>query len=226
MSNVNELNSAQDQNKAKIDAEQAAIERAKTENGEEDLPYIPISDEFLHFEFTLYDTARNPITYKGHQLRLVFKVHPQSFDRSYKKLVSREQTRGGWVEYHGGDDLDIINVNGVSGAFVSDKDGSLISIGEGRTTSHEREWVNELLSIFRSNANSFDSRGFVYRSGIVHLSYDIGEYEGKFESLTITDNFEKPYSLDYNFTFVVERTIYSVAGNLRVYNSTVKKGHT
>ena len=211
---------------AKIQAGNEHINSAGDEFSSEggDAPYFPSEMDHVHFMFQLKDRAGNILKYKEVPLELTFHVNPQSFDRSYKKLVSREQTRGGWVEYHGGDDLDTINVNGVSGAFISDKDGSLISIAQGRTNSHERKVIEEFITLFRSNGNYFDSRGFVYEAGNVYLTYDLGVYIGKFETLSITDSFEKPYSLDYTFSFVVERTLFNKSYNLTVYDPKVVKG--
>ncbi len=174
---------------------------------------LPSSD-FLEFSFRLVNPlSGSVISYNGNPLVLTFHVNPQSFDRAYKKLTAREQTRGGWVEYYGGDDLDVINVNGISSAFISLDSYGLVNIAQGRAKTIARQEIDVLLDLFRNNANAYDSRGFIYKSGSVLLEYDRNIYAGKFETLTMTESAEKPYSLDYGFSFVVTETLYTHAGS-------------
>lgn len=162
----------------------------------------------IHFDINILDSNNSVLRYKnGTPMMLRFKVNPNSFDRAHKKTVNREQTRGGWVEYHGGDELDIINVSGVTDAFFT-TDLGMLNIKQGRKLSHGWNDMNAILSLFRSNGSKFDRRGMIYEANKVLLSYDVGKYYGLFESLTVTESTEKPYSFDYSFTYVITDTLY------------------
>lgn len=183
-----------------------------------DFGTMQTKDSFLKFKFQILTpdkrtSASGYLSDTDYTVRrlapysLIFHVNPSNFDRSFKKTVDREQTRGGWVEFHGGDELDTINVSGVTSAFV-DSGGRLVDISQGRYKSEGWKEYNEFVNLFRNNGSRFDLRGQIYQVGQVVLSYDTGIYLGLFESLNITESADKPFSYDYDFSFVVESTLY------------------
>lgn len=176
--------------------------------------YTPMhtSSEFLTFSFEVRDSFGNPISSRNGRtnapISMVFTVNPSNFDRSYKKMVDRQQTRAGWVEYHGGDELDTINVSGVVSAFV-DMRGALTSVQALAKDSHGWKEYEQLVALFRNNGNYYDrGKGMIYEAGNIILTYDEGVYKGIFENLSISESSDKPFSIDYNFSFIVEETLY------------------
>ena len=45
-------------------------------------------------------------------------INPTTMERNYSKRVTTQKTRGGWVEYHWGDELDTIEASGYTAAFL------------------------------------------------------------------------------------------------------------
>jgi len=54
--------------------------------------------------------------------------------------------------------------------------------------------------VLKSNKNRID------RVGDIYLNYDSTIYLGSFDSFSMTENAESPFTLDYNFQFTVQRT--------------------
>lgn len=174
-------------------------------------------DSYLHFKFQIVSDGRHPTESvfgpDTGNLTLNFRVNPKGFDRSYKKIVDRVQTRGGWVEYHGGDELDTINVNGTTGAFIDDN-GLIVNIAQGRYDTRTWKEYNKLINLFRNNGSLFDRRGLIYDTGFVVLHYDAGVYSGLFDSLEVKEDISSPYQYEYSFSFVVQKTLYSFKNNI------------
>lgn len=151
-----------------------------------------------------------PLRFAGGEVPdLIFQVPPANMEISAKKLPTREITKGGWVEFHGGDDLDMITVNGGIG-IIYRLDYGLVNISEGALDTPAYYFLESLLNTFRNNANSYDARGFIYNTGVVTLTYDRVIYKGLFENLSYSETVDKPYDREYNFTFIVEETSASL----------------
>ena len=166
---------------------------------------------FLKFRFSITDQGGNPLRFRGGELPdLIFAIPPSNMERSFKKLPTRETTKGGWVEYHGGDDLDMITVNGSVGMIFQQGVG-LVNISQGRQSTPARKFLNDLMAVYRNNGNSYDRRGFIYSTGYVKLHFDRAIYSGLFESISYTETVDKPYDYSYNFSFIVEKTEISLA---------------
>ena len=164
---------------------------------------------------------------------LYLHVNPSNFERPLRKIVSREMTKNAWVEFHGGDDLDMITCSGASGGFFIPGRGFVgmnepfYTPGTGaytyvnRNESQGYQELMSMISLFRSNANTYDDRGLVYEAGFVILNYDGNQFAGQFETLTITESAEKPFHMEYSFTFLVEQTIlrpvHRISSNSRAF---------
>lgn len=153
-------------------------------------------------------------------------ANPTSRETPFKKMITREPTRAGWVEWHGGDELDTMTVSGTTGAFY-DQEKGLISISEGRFQTNQRTFIENLLGIYRNNGVYTDRRGVPFKLGKVVCMYDLFVYEGFFETLTVTETADKPYSMTYSFTFTIERTEMNIpapsAKNYSVVDNTPYK---
>jgi hypothetical protein len=67
-------------------------------------------------------------------------VNPQNISYSYKKLITKERTKGGWTLQYWGEDLTTLNISGVTG-------------------SSGVEGINALYEIYRAEQYSFDAVG-------------------------------------------------------------------
>src|SRR6478736_6967307 len=54
-------------------------------------------------------------------------VNPSELEFQYKKIINRFRTRGGWVEEHWGDELDVVNVTASTGSFMNPGGGLAVS---------------------------------------------------------------------------------------------------
>lgn len=166
------------------------------------------------FSFSIKDkygatpTVRLP---NGQQIQyptLKFRANPTTLDRPFKKVNNIEPSLSGLIEYHGGDDVDILTISGATATFYNSYYG-LTNISEVRKATDAYQFIETLIALFLNNGFQYDSRGRVYAELFVYLSYDNNIYKGHFESLSVRDSVDKPYQLEYDFTFVAEETIYS-----------------
>lgn len=183
-----------------------------------------MAERKVRFQLQVVDRNGSPLRFKnGYVPDLIFYVPPSNYEVSAKKIPTREPTKGGWVEYHGGDDLDIITVNGSTGIMFSMGTG-LVNLSEGALGTDGYLFLNNLLTVFRNNGNSYDSRGLIYDTGYVKLIYDKFIYKGFLENLSYNDVADKPYHREYNFSYVVEDTLVSlirpIGGNSSIFRGT------
>jgi hypothetical protein len=203
--------------------------------------YRSPKDNRLDFTFRLVNKDNTPYSLNTYESRsgkpapiLTFKVNPASFDRPYKKIVSREMTRGAWVEFHGGDELDVITASGASGTMyfpfdpASGTGNLLVNVSEGRKATRANKFITDLIGMFKNNGNTYDARGFIYDTAYVLLQYDVGVYRGQFETLTVSESSEDPYQLEYSFSFLVEETLYKLTNRASKNHSgwSAKQGGT
>lgn len=172
-------------------------------------PYIP-------FRFQVTDQNGAPLRYKyGEVPELQFHVPPTNFEIAAKKIPTRELTKGGWVEFHGGDDLDILTASGGIGIIFLPGYG-LVSLSDGIGTDNSRnrtqslQFLESLLNVFRNNGNAYDRRGFIYSTGFVTLTYDRHIFRGLFENISYSETVDKPYDIEYNFSFIILETTVSL----------------
>lgn len=182
-------------------------------------------EDRLSFTLELRDTTGAPIrTRNGNEIpKLIFRVNPTNMSTSYKKVVSRELTLGGWVEYHGGDELDTITITGATGLMYIPDLGTIVDVSRiytdaegnentipGRTDSQVKAFtfLEKIIGYFKSNGCLYDARGMIYQRGQVYLTYDNAVYKGLIETLSVTEVADEPYSHQYNMTFIIENSIY------------------
>ena len=136
-----------------------------------------------------------------------FHVMPNSMQMSYRKNISRNRTRGGFVEEHFGDELDTIQINSATGSFLSLFSG-LTVVDRNKTLSMIN--FQEILSIYRNNACFYDSKGVVLSQGFVTLKWDNYLFNGQFVSFSWEETAESPFQFTFSFNFEVNRTTFQV----------------
>lgn len=124
-------------------------------------------------------------------------VNPSELDFSYRKLINRYETRAAIIEEHWGDELDIITVDGSTGAFFGDF---------GLTTAQRHEsfaMINfqEILALYRNNACLYDTNGAIIAQGDVVIIFDNYTISGQFQNFSFDEDAESPFQFKFNFTF-------------------------
>jgi hypothetical protein len=136
---------------------------------------------------------------------LTMKINPRNLDSSYSQLINRKRTLGGFIEEHWGEQLDSLSASGTTGEFFGEFG---LTNAMRRDTEMFRKF-EEFVTIYRNNGSVYDSRsGQIAAQGFVIMNYDSGIYHGFFESFTINESSQKPYCLDYDFSFKVTSEVY------------------
>jgi hypothetical protein len=132
-----------------------------------------------------------------------FHINPTSINFQYKKIITRQRTRGGWIEEHWGDELDVVNIEASTGSFLS------LETGLNVTRRHETlSMINfqEILAIYKNNACVYDNLGNIVNQGDVFIEYDTYKLFGQFQSFNWDETIDNPFRYVFNFAFEVKRT--------------------
>lgn len=138
---------------------------------------------------------------------MVLHSNPDNLEETYTKLVNRMVTRGGYVEQHWGEELDTLSCSGSTGAFVSIRTG-LAALNRKASIAYRKHL--ELKSLYLNNGCVYDQRGNVVFHGGINLHFDGGIYRGYFESLTISEAGDSPYTFKVDFSYKVEQSMRTV----------------
>jgi hypothetical protein len=159
-------------------------------------------------------------------LRMVLHVNPQSMQFTYAKTISRQQTLGGYIEYHWGSNPTEIAFNMATGGFMRLYTG--LSYTTGPTPSNDKLPANmrspdtggtrretiaydkflDLLALFHNNGTIYDSKGNVAFQGQILCTYDGGSWWGWFQNFTVEETAEKPYQFALTTSFTVEKELH------------------
>tara|TARA_B100000745_G_scaffold300447_1_gene254457 strand:- start:1460 stop:1951 length:492 start_codon:yes stop_codon:yes gene_type:complete len=140
---------------------------------------------------------------------LVLHINPNSFEESFAKLLSRQPTRGGFVEFHWGDELGSISASGSTGMFVSIASG--LSVLNRKASIAYRKY-QDLVSLYKNNGMVYDQRGNLVMRGGVRLYYSGVVYTGFFENLNVSESADKPFTFEVNWAFKVEHQVRNMGG--------------
>jgi len=138
---------------------------------------------------------------------LVLHMNPESLEESYQKLISRQITRGGYLEQHWGEELDSLSCTVNTGAFVSIGSG-LSVLNRKASVAYRKFW--DLVALYRNDGAVYDGRGNLILHGGVNMHFDSNIYYGYFENLDVNESGENPYTFSVNFTFKVKKSIRTV----------------
>lgn len=138
---------------------------------------------------------------------LLLHVNPTNWAEAYRKIINRDYTRGGYVEYHWGEELDTITCQASTGAFMSPATG-LASLNRRATIAWQR--FDDLFSLYRMNGNIYDANGSTVFHGGIRIHYDGGTYTGYFTSFTYTEAADSPFKFEMNWTFKVDEQLREI----------------
>jgi hypothetical protein len=134
-------------------------------------------------------------------------VNPSSMGMSYRKNISRNRTRGGFVEEHFGDELDTVQISASTGTFFSFDSGPS-TVDRHRTLAMVN--FQEVLALYRNNACVYDSKGVIIAQGFVTINWDNYKFNGQFSNFTWEETAENPFRYTFNFNFEVHRTTFAL----------------
>ena len=168
-----------------------------------------VTDNRVQMTFELVNAReRSNTTVSGGGLpNMVLHMNPTSIDESYAKLITRQFTRGGQVEFHWGEELDSFSCSLSTGMFLTTSNG--ISVLNRKASIAYQKYI-ELISIYRNNALIYDSKGNIIFTGSIRMHFDGSIFKGYFESLVITENSENSFTFEVAFEFKVEHQTRSV----------------
>lgn len=151
---------------------------------------------------------------------LYLHVNPKDLKESFAKKLERVQTRGGWVEFHWGDELDGISCSQSTGTFVNTQTG-LASVLRRETIAYSK--FLDLKALFHNNGSIYDDQGQIVLQGGVRIMYDTGVFTGYFTDFSIEENDDNPFTFDLSWSFkcysqvgrAYQRKLYSQSGGYR-----------
>jgi len=154
---------------------------------------------------------------------LILLVNPKNLDMNWRKLIAREQTIGGYVEAHWGEDLDRISCSGVSKPFKSTDQSIIIgatgeykerdgggAVVEGALRRDTEGWKKhkELLEFYKINGTRQDeTSGKVLTEEVIELRFSDWIFYGVFTDFRYSESALKPFLFDYSFSMEVYNTV-------------------
>jgi hypothetical protein len=136
---------------------------------------------------------------------LAMNINPDSLKSSYKQLIRRKRTLGGFLEEHWGEELDSLSLSGKSATFF----GELGLTNKTRRDTDAYREFEKLTSIYRNNGTLYDEKsGTIVAQGSVIMIYDSVVYRGFFESFEINEIAEKQFNLQYSLAFKVSQELF------------------
>lgn len=145
-------------------------------------------------------------------LKLVLHVNPRSMQLSYQKVITRTQTRGGFVEFHWGDGAEEITFDAATGGFMRLYTGlSNITGGDqGRRETIAYNKYLDLLALFHNNGAVYDRFGNIVVQGFIKISFDGGVHIGWFDGdFSVREDANQPYMFSLSSRFIIDQEIMS-----------------
>lgn len=144
-------------------------------------------------------------------IRLVLHVNPSSMQFSYTKQTERVQTRGGFVEFHWGDQLENITFEAATGGFMRLYSGLSNITGSGSGAQGRRETIAynkyiDLLALFHHNGAIYDAAGNIVVQGYIKMIFDGGSHIGWFDSnFSVTESATTPFMFALSGSFIIDK---------------------
>ena len=161
------------------------------------VPYLPMS---IHLKI---NQAPPP---------LYLLINPNSMSVGSTKKVTPQKVRAnqvttGYVVQHAFDELEVMNVSGITAMMYHPSLG--LTAKSAKTTIGYDQWA-KLLALFRNNGVNFNSKEDVIASvGRVAILYDGIEYRGSFDDFSWSTTSESPFNYTFSWTFTVSEKIDS-----------------
>jgi hypothetical protein len=165
---------------------------------------------------------------------MVLHVNPTSLSVSYTKLVTRTQTKGGYVEQHWGDGVQDLGFDMATGGFMRLYAGlSNITGGYGandlggtrrQTIAYDK--FLDILALYHNNGAIYDASGQIAFQGVIRVTFDEGVYTGWFKSFSVSEAADKPYQFSLTAAFEVHHEVMTMRTTAYTENSFLGTGYT
>ena len=167
-----------------------------------------------------YDKNKHLISWRIEGLRdtppeFTLIVNPVNLDISYTQLVNETRTMGGFLQEYWGEQLTTLSAAGRTAMFFGSEG---LTNYESRDSEAYQNFIR-LLNLYKCNGKEYIDEtqrqtlatkanpdrivGFAR----VIMIYMNKEYEGYFESFTYKEMAEKPFYIEYDFSFKVNKII-------------------
>lgn len=141
------------------------------------------------------------------ELKLVLMINPTSFAPSYQKVISRIQTKGGYVEQHWGEGNRTLSLSAVSGGFMRLYTGLIgatsPNAGATRRETLAYDRVLDLLALFQNNGSVYDENGQIVLQGKLKIIFDDQIYYGWMNDFQFEDSADRPYMVNVTTSFTI-----------------------
>jgi len=153
-------------------------------------------------------------------LKMVLHVNPSTMSFQYQNIIERIQTKGGFVEQHWGEGPVNISFDMATGGFMRlytglsnltgpTSAGGYDAGGTRRDTIAYDKFL-DMLALFHNNGSVYDLSGRIVFNGNIRVMFDGSQFDGWFQSFSVTEAAEKPYQFSLNAAFVVKTDIYEL----------------
>lgn len=162
-----------------------------------------------------------------------FYINPERITPTYRKLITETRTRGGWDIQHWGEQLTEIRVEGrtgglIKGNFSEGFTNSVPGANKNIDITKSDAWIrlNQLKKLYDEDHKNNGNDEFLTKLG---FNYYDKFYVGYFIEFTGPNaDAEKPYIMNYSFTFKVESggeyTMDAALDNLNLPIETIGEG--
>ena len=144
---------------------------------------------------------------------LTMLINPANLDIAYTPLINETRTLGGFIHEFWGEQLTTLSASGQT-AMAYDNHG--ITNLNMRTSEAYQNFVR-LMNIYKNNGKDYSENrntlalkanpDRIMSFGTIIMTYIDKEYQGYFESFNYKEDSTKPFSLQYDFSFKIVRTV-------------------
>lgn len=143
---------------------------------------------------------------------LIMFINPANIDITYSSLVTETRTLGGFVQEFWGEQLTSLSAAGQTAMFYSNKG---ITNKDVRLSESYQNFIR-LVNVYKNNGKDYSDKKLLAKNvnpnrivsfGTVIMNYISKEYHGYFENFSIKELSEKPFNLEYDFSFKVIKTV-------------------
>jgi len=133
---------------------------------------------------------------------LMLYINPTDLTRTFGRRVQEQMAGHGHIEEHWGEEQDKLSCNGKIGATYTNKTGLTRYF---RRNSASYQQLMHLFTIYRNNGYLFEvtDTNRISLVGAVQITYDTETWIGHFDTFSMSENADNPYTMEYSFEFTV-----------------------
>lgn len=143
---------------------------------------------------------------------LILYINPSDLTRTRGKRVQEQLGGEKHIVEHWGDEQDKLSANGKIGAYYTNKTGLTRYY---RRDSHSYQQLMHLYIFYSNNGYIYETtnKNRISLVGSVKITYDTEVWVGQFDSFTMSESADEPYTMTYSFEFTARS--YTNNNNIR-----------